>query len=133
MARQAKKRQAMSDHELMQLKQTYGMSAAAMLMRLRDVGILDKSSVDYAFRIYARSWLNDEPSPIKDGAGFGAFEKPLRFELLVYRALAEDMITSVRAAQFLKISLAEVEAEMRGWGKRKRFDRVLILGECCKG
>ena len=109
-------RQGMSNHELMHLKQIYGMSAAAMLMRLRDVGILDKSSVDYAFRVYARQWLSDEPAPIKDGEGFGAFEKPLRFESLVYRALAEDMIAPVRAAQFLKISVAEVEAEMRGVG-----------------
>ena len=109
-------RQRITDHELMHLKQIYGMSAAAMLMRLRNVGILDKSSVDYAFRAYARQWLSDEPAPIKDGEGFGAFEKPLRFESLVYRALVEDMIAPVRAAQFLKISVADVEAEMRGVG-----------------
>ncbi len=101
-------------HELIHLKQIYGMSAAAMLIRLRDVGILDKSKVEYAFRTYARPWRKNEPSPIEDEEGFGAFEKPLLFESLVYRALAEDMISSVRAAQFLKIPLAELEEEMRG-------------------
>jgi hypothetical protein len=90
------------------------MSAAAMLIRLRDVGLLPEATVDYAFRTYARAWRTDEPSPIKDGQGLGAFEKPLRFERLVYRALAEDMISPVRAAQFLNAPLTKIEEEMRG-------------------
>ena len=85
-----------------------------MLIRLRDVGLLPEATVDYAFRTYARAWRTDEPSPIEDGQGLGAFEKPLRFERLVYRALAEEMISPVRAAQLLKAPLAKIEEEMRG-------------------
>jgi len=107
-------RHGITYHELIRLKRFYGMSAAAMLIRLRDVGLLPEATVDYAFRTYARAWRTDEPSPIEDGQGLGAFEKPLRFERLVYRALAEEMISPVRAAQLLKVPLAKIEEEMRG-------------------
>ncbi len=107
-------RQGVTYHELIRLKRFYGMSAAAMLIRLRDVDLLPEATVDYAFRTYARAWRTNEPAPIEDGQGLGAFEKPLRFERLVYRALAEEMISPVRAAQLLKEPLAKIEEEMRG-------------------
>jgi Zn-dependent peptidase ImmA (M78 family) len=101
-------------HELIRLKQFYGMSAAAMLMRLRDVGLLPEATVEHAFRTYARAWRSAEPEPIRDDEGLGAFEKPLRFDRLVYRALAEGLISPVRAAQLLKRPLAAIEEEIRG-------------------
>lgn len=107
-------RQGITYHELIRLKRYYGMSAAAMLIRLRDVGLLPEPTVDYAFRTYARPWRTSEPDPIQDGQGLGAFEKPLRFERLVYRALAEDLISPVRAAKLLKLPLDRIEEEMRG-------------------
>jgi Zn-dependent peptidase ImmA (M78 family) len=107
-------RHAITYHELMRLKKSYGMSAAAMLYRLADTGLLPRATVDYAFRTYAQAWRKQEPEPIGDGEGLGAFEKPSRFERLVYRALAEEMISPLRAAQFLKRSLAEIEGEIRG-------------------
>lgn len=100
--------------ELIRLKRFYGMSAAAMLMRLCDVGLIPPAAVDYAFRTYARSWRNAEPEPIRDGEGLGAFERPTRFEGLVFRALGEQMISPIRAAQLLKRPLAKVEEEIRG-------------------
>jgi Zn-dependent peptidase ImmA (M78 family)/transcriptional regulator with XRE-family HTH domain len=107
-------RQGITYHELISLKRSYGISAAAMLIRLRDVGLLPESTVNYAFRTYARPWRNSEPDPIQAEQGLGAFEKPLRFERLVYRALAEDLISPVRAAKLLKLPLNRVEEEMRG-------------------
>lgn len=107
-------RRGITRHELIRLKRFYGMSAAAMLIRLRDVQLLPESTVDYAFRTFARAWRTQEPDPIEDDQGLGAFEKPLRFERLVYRALAEEMISPVRAAQFLRVPLAKVEEEVRG-------------------
>lgn len=101
-------------HELIRLKQFYGMSAAAMLMRLKDVGLLPEATVEHAFRTYARAWRTQEPEPIRNGEGLGAFEKPLRFDRLVYRALAEELISPVRAAQFLRRPLAAIEEELRG-------------------
>jgi Zn-dependent peptidase ImmA (M78 family)/DNA-binding XRE family transcriptional regulator len=107
-------RQGITYHELMQLKRSYGLSAAAMLIRLRDVGLLPAATVEYAFRTYARAWRASEPEPIQDEEGLGAFEKPLRFERLVYRALAEDLISPVRAARLLKLPLDRIEEAMRG-------------------
>lgn len=107
-------RHGMTVKEIMQLKRTYGVSAAAMLMRLGQVGILSKSQVEYAFRTYARLWRSSEPEPIGPGEGFAAFEAPQRFERLVWRALGEDMISPVRAAQMLGRPLSLVERDMRG-------------------
>ncbi len=101
-------------HEIMHLKRFYGVSAAAMLMRLEQVGILPRTVVEYAFRTYARPWRTVEPEPFRDDEGFGAFERPQRFECLVWRALGEELISPVRAAQLLRLTLSSVEQEIRG-------------------
>jgi len=107
-------RHRLTYHEIMHLKRFYGVSAAAMLMRLEQVGILSRAVIEYAFRTYARSWRTEEPEPFRDEEGFGAFERPQRFESLVWRALGEELISPVRAAQFLRLTLSSVEREIRG-------------------
>jgi len=109
-----KNRHGMTWIEIMRLKRTYGVSAAAMLVRLGQVGILSKTAVEYAFKSYARGWRREEPEPIGPGEGFAAFEKPQRFERLVWRALGEEMISPVRAAQMLGLPLSIVERDIRG-------------------
>ena len=108
------RRCGMTYHEIMRLKRLYGVSAAALLKRLGEVGILAQAVIERAFKSYARAWRTEEPEPIRDGDGFGAFERPQRFERLVWRALGEALISPVRAAQFLRLPLAEVEREIRG-------------------
>ena len=107
-------RHGITYRELMRLKHFYGVSATAMLIRLRDVGILAPATIEYAFRTYARSWRTSEPEPITEEEGLGAFEKPSRFERLVWRALGDELISPVRAAQLLKRSRNDVEREIRG-------------------
>ncbi len=107
-------RKSISYHELVQLKHAYGMSASAMLMRLKDLQLLPESFVTHAFRTFARSWRSAEPDPIIDDIGLGAFEKPLRYENLVYRALSEGYISTVRAAQLLHMPVASVEEQLVG-------------------
>ena len=107
-------RYRMTWHEIMGLKRTYGVSAAAMLVRLGQVGILSRAAVEYAFKTYARRWRKEEPEPIAAGEGFAAFEKPQRFERLVWRALGDEMISPVRAAQLLGLPLNIVEREIMG-------------------
>ena len=108
------RRHGITYRELMRLKRFYGVSATAMLIRLRDVGILSVAAIEYAFRTYARSWRTREPEPITDDEGLGAFEKPLRFERLVWRALGDELISPLRGAQLLRRSLKDVEREIRG-------------------
>lgn len=107
-------RHGITYHEIMRLKRFYGVSAAAMLMRLGQVEILPQTTIEYAFRSYARSWRTKEPDPIRDDEGFGAFERPQRFERLVWRGLGEELISPVRAAQLLNLPLSTVEREIRG-------------------
>ncbi|MCY3820123.1 MAG: XRE family transcriptional regulator [Gammaproteobacteria bacterium] len=107
-------RHGITYRELMRLKHFYGVSATAMLIRLRDVGILAPATIEYAFRTYARSWRTREPEQITEEEGLGAFEKPSRFEQLVWRALGDELISTVRAAQLLKRSRNDVEREIRG-------------------
>ena len=107
-------RHGMTWHEIMELKHTYGVSAAAMLVRLGQIGILSRDAVDYAFRTYARNWRREEPEPIAEGEGFASFERPQRYERLVWRALGEELISPVRGAQMLGLPLNTVEREIRG-------------------
>lgn len=107
-------RHGVAYQEIKRLKHFYGVSATSMLMRLGQVGVLADHVVAYAFRTYARSWRHAEPDPIPDKQGLAAFEKPRRFERLVYRALAEQLISTVRAAELLDKPVAEIEIGLRG-------------------
>ena len=100
--------------EIVRLKHVYGIAASAMLLRLRDVGILSPQYVTRAFRTYARTWRKDEPDPIAENEGLGAFEKPQRFESLVWRGLGEQLFSPVRGAELLKLPLHQVEQGIRG-------------------
>ncbi len=102
--------------EIIRLKHVYGVSAAAMLMRLGQVGILRPETVRYAFTTYARSWRKSEPEPITGDSGFAAFEKPRRFEQLVWRAIGEQLISPVRAAELLDQPLKSIEQRISGPG-----------------
>lgn len=107
-------RHGIAYEEIKHLKHHYGVSASAMLVRLRQVGALPDSVVTYAFKTYAKAWRHKEPDPIEPGQGLDAFEKPRRFEGLVYRALAEELISPARAADLLEEPLAEIERGLRG-------------------
>ena len=108
------RRHRITYYEIIRLKQIYGVSAAALLLRLSQVGILPDSAVQRAFATFARAWRTTEPEPIGDNEGFGAFEKPYRFKSLVWRAVGEELISPIRAAQFLHQSLEDIESRIRG-------------------
>ena len=107
-------RHRLTYNEIIRLKLTYGVSAAAMLMRLGQVGILRMPAIQRAFATFARSWRKTEPEPIPDNHGFAAFESPSRFERLVWRALGEELISPIRAAEFLHQPLNAVQERIRG-------------------
>lgn len=97
--------------ELRALKHLYGVSAAAMLMRLGQAGILTEAAVERAFRSYARDWRRQEPDPLEGNRE--TFEKPKRFERLVWQSLVDRIINSVRAAKLLQQPLERVENRLR--------------------
>lgn len=110
------RRRALGYRELIQLKHMYRVSAAALLVRLRQVGIISESTLRRAFRTLARGWRKHEPEPLEDPNEGAALESPRRFDRLCYRALAERLITPVRAGELLRQPLAEVEAILKGPG-----------------
>ena len=110
------RRHRVTYYEIARLKHTYGVSAAAMLVRLGQVGVLRPAAVRRAFATFARSWRTSEPEPIGDDQGFGAFEKPQRFKRLVWRAVGEELISPVRGAALLGESLEVVEWQVSGPG-----------------
>jgi Zn-dependent peptidase ImmA (M78 family)/DNA-binding XRE family transcriptional regulator len=107
-------RSAFGVRELMQLKRLYRVSAAAFLVRLEQVGVLDHGNVEYAFRTFGSSWRREEPEPLEAANDQGLSELPRRFERLVYRAAAEDMISLTKAVELLRVPLAEVEEGLKG-------------------
>lgn len=108
------RRHGVAYQEIKRLKHLYGVAATAMLVRLGQTGILPEGVVAYAFQTFARAWRTQEPAPMDASTGLGAFEKPRRFERLVYRALAEQMISPVRAAELMQKPLAEIELGLKG-------------------
>jgi hypothetical protein len=83
-------------NELYLLKQKYGLSMQAWIFRARDLGIISENTAARLFkRFRANGWHRREP-----GEAFPS-EKPLRMERLIYRALAEDLISRSRAQELL--------------------------------
>ncbi len=107
-------RQRVTYYEIVRLKHTFGVSVAAMLHRLGDVGVLPPRSVRRALAAFAHSWRKTEPEPLLPHHGFANFERPRRFKRLVLRAVGEGLISPVRAASLLDESLDSVERRIVG-------------------
>jgi Zn-dependent peptidase ImmA (M78 family)/DNA-binding XRE family transcriptional regulator len=90
------KRTTLDMNELYLLKQKYGLSMQAWIFRARDLEIISLSMARQLFqRFRANGWHRKEP-----GQAFPS-EKPLRMERLIYRALAEDLISRSKAQELL--------------------------------
>jgi Zn-dependent peptidase ImmA (M78 family) len=107
-------RNALGYQELVQLKRQYRVSAAALLVRLKKVGIIDEQTLSYAFQTYAKGWRHKEPEPIESEEKRGEFEKPQRFDRLCYWALAERYISPSKAMELLKQPMECIEQAMKG-------------------
>jgi Zn-dependent peptidase ImmA (M78 family)/transcriptional regulator with XRE-family HTH domain len=93
--------------ELYQLKHEYGLSMLALVYRARDVGIITSGVADVLFRTFSsRGWRKhepDQPCPT---------ETPHLFERLVMHALAEDMISTSKAAELMSMPLEKFRARL---------------------
>ncbi len=105
-------RNALAFKEFIRLKRRYRVSAATLLLRLKEVDIIDQSTLSYAFQTYAKGWRSLEPHPLESGES--KYELPRRFELLCYRALAEKMISPSKACELLQRPLDEIAHAMKG-------------------
>jgi Zn-dependent peptidase ImmA (M78 family) len=109
-----KNRNALGYKELIDLKRLYRVSGMALLMRLRQVGVISESTLIYAFQSIARGWRTREPVELEREQHRGQRERALRFERLCYRALAEGLISLTKGAELLRLPVSEVEAGLKG-------------------
>ncbi len=90
-------------NELIAIKLEWGMSVAAVMKRASNLGLVSPGRYKtYCIVANKNHWNINEP-----GTWVGD-EKSSRFELLVLRALAQELITPSKAAGLLGISLPEL-------------------------
>ena len=94
--------------ELIEIKHMFGISAAALVMRMRDLGIITEATLRKIFGGIGSNWRTEEPSPLK------RTESAPRFRRLCLRALAENEISESKAAELLRLRVSEIEAIMAG-------------------
>ena len=94
--------------ELIEIKRMFGISAAALVMRMRDLGIIKEATLRAIFRGIGSSWRSEEPHPLNRK------EHPKRFRRLCLRALAENEISDSKAAELLQLQVSEIEDIMVG-------------------
>ncbi|MDN3586081.1 XRE family transcriptional regulator [Pedobacter aquatilis] len=101
------KRNKLLIQELGVLKQEYGISIQATVMRARATGIISNRYCDEFFTyIKQMNWQVDEPFD------FSSAEKSNRFEQLLFRALGEELISVTKAAALYNMKLAEFKSNV---------------------
>lgn len=94
--------------ELVEIKHLFGISAAALVVRMRDLRIITGATLRDIFSGIGSSWREREPRPLE------RTESPRRFRRLCLRALAENEISESKAAELLRLRVSEVERIMAG-------------------
>lgn len=91
-------RHRLEPRELYRLKHEYGLSMRGWAMRALQCGVIPHAHFQSLMKLFsARGWNRNEPGePL-------ATEAPQLFEQLVYRALAEQLISEAKAAELLGI------------------------------
>lgn len=89
--------------ELVHLRDRYGMSLRAWVLRAHHLGIIPESEVR---RLSVE--LGRDVWDLQESGHASGRERPQRMERLVMRALAENLISETRAAQLLGATLAQL-------------------------
>lgn len=98
-----KSRSWIEPRELYLLKQQWGLSMGGWSFRAADLGIINRSTLGRFWGLMRKhGWKEREPDPQYPP------ERPRRFERLIYRALAEELIGESRAAELLGIPASEL-------------------------
>lgn len=98
--------------ELIEIKHMYGISAAALIYRLKDLNVISESTLRRLYSGIARTWRRVEPEPI-DPEKYG--EMPKRFPRLCYRALAEGFVSMSKTSELLRLPPQHIAEQV--WGK----------------
>lgn len=103
-------RHRISLEELIGLKRRYGMSIGAMMRRALDLNLIDASAYRRFFISYkTQGWHHKEPGE------YTGVEKSNRFEQLVFRAAAEEIISLAKGAALLNRPVEDFRPNMDGF------------------
>lgn len=95
-------RSKISIQELGFIKEQYGISIQALVYRLWDLGIISEYYKNYFYKYISQmGWRVHEPFEYKGK------EESSRFDQLIYRSLAEEIISMSKAASLNNMKLAE--------------------------
>jgi Zn-dependent peptidase ImmA (M78 family) len=100
------KRNNIAPGELVSIKEQFGISVQAIMMRAMLKGIVSKSTSDRFWKVMAGN---------KKEQGLGSFpgiEKSYRFEHLVFRLAAEDIVSMSKAANLAGLKLAAFKEQL---------------------
>jgi Zn-dependent peptidase ImmA (M78 family)/DNA-binding XRE family transcriptional regulator len=101
------KRHGVSLNELFEIKASYGISVQAIMYRASDLRIVPKAVSD-------RFWLLARKNKLEIGWGeYDGKEFSGRFKRLLYKALAEEMISIGKAAAIANTSISELKNELQ--------------------
>jgi Zn-dependent peptidase ImmA (M78 family)/DNA-binding XRE family transcriptional regulator len=104
------KRVSLSFTELINVKETYGISVQALVMRANAVGIVDDNYLKKFFMYIRQNHLQDE----KGLGNYPGIEQANRFNHMVYYAVAEDVISLSKGANLVGESLVKFRTKMSG-------------------
>lgn len=104
-----KHRKFIGGRELFYLKQLFGASVQAITYRCKDLGIFSESLFQSLFHEF--SSLGWRTPPYKEPYALLG-EKPTRFRRLVFRVLAEEVISEPKAAELLGLPVRELNWRM---------------------
>ncbi len=98
-------RRTIEPKELALLKETFGISMLAILLRAHDLGIVTPACKSCQVKLFRmKGWLITEPGkPVPA-------EKAHIFEQRIFHALAENYIGESKAAELMKMSLADFQS-----------------------
>lgn len=105
-----KRRQHLSINELVNIKEYYGISLAAIIYRASDLGVISQSTAQRFWQI-----RNSNPK-LKEEIGYGEYagkEHSGRFEQLLYKALAEEIISISKAAYLANTSIEQLNSNLQ--------------------
>lgn len=81
----------------------FGVRAAVLVVRLRDLGIIKEATLRAVFSGIGRTWRKKEPSTLERD------EPTKRFQRLCFMALAEEAISESKVTELLGLPASEIE------------------------
>lgn len=99
-------RKRFSLRELTALKEQWGISIKAILKRAETLGLLTRDNY-----VAAMKWYNAQNMGQGERGCWAGSERSTRFEQLVHRAAAMEVITRSKAAGLLEVTLREFDAQ----------------------